>query len=73
MQKVWLWTMLVILMAALFAGGLILGLGTNAPDVTALRTETEEQQQELTSMQSRLSNQDQSTGIAQHADRRRER
>ena len=37
MQKVWLWTMLVILMAALFAGGLILGLGTNAPDVTALR------------------------------------
>ena len=59
MQKVWLWTMLVILMAALFAGGLILGLGTNAPEVTALRTETEEQQQELTSMQSRLSNQDQ--------------
>ena len=58
MQKVWLWTMLVILMAALFAGGLILGLGTNAPDVTALRAETEEQGQELTSMQSRLSNQD---------------
>ena len=58
MQKVWLWTMLVILMAALFAGGLIFGIGSNAPDVTALRAETEEQQQELTSMQSRLSNQD---------------
>ena len=58
MQKVWLWTMLVILMAALFAGGLIFGLGTNAPDVTALRAETKEQREELTSMQSRLSTQD---------------
>ena len=58
MQKFWLGTMLVVLMAGLFAGGLILGLSANEPDVTALRAETAEQQDELDSLQSRLSNQD---------------
>lgn len=58
MQKASLWTLIVLLMAALFAGGLIIGLGANEPDVAALRAETEEQQDELTSLQSRLSQQD---------------
>lgn len=58
MQKAWVWTLVVLLMAALFAGGLVIGLGVNEPDVSALRAETEEQQDELTSMQSRLSQQD---------------
>ena len=58
MQKFWLGTMLVVLMAGLFAGGLVLGLSANEPDVTALRAETAEQRDELDSLQSRLSNQD---------------
>lgn len=58
MQKAWLWTLGVLMMAAPFAGGLIVGLGVNEPDVSALRAETEEQQDELASLQSRLSQQD---------------
>lgn len=58
MQKVWLWTMALVLLAALFAGGLILGLSVNEPDIAALRAETNEQQAELTSLQARLSSQD---------------
>ena len=58
MQKVVLGTMLAVLLVALFVGGLIIGLGVHGPDVTALRAETSEQKDELTSLQSRLSNQD---------------
>ncbi|MCY4624961.1 MAG: hypothetical protein OXC99_08185 [Chloroflexi bacterium] len=58
MQKVFLGTLLVVLMAALFAGGLIIGLGVHGPDVTALRAETAEQKDELTSLQARLSGQE---------------
>ena len=58
MQKVFLGTLLVVLMAALFAGGLIIGLGVHGPDVTALRAETSEQKDELVSLQSRLTRQD---------------
>ena len=58
MQKVWVRTLVVLIMAALFAGGLVLGLSVNEPDNAALRAETEEQQRELTSLQSRLTDQD---------------
>ena len=58
MLKVWLWTMIVVLMASLFAGGLILGYSANEPDVAALKAETAEQKDELASLQSRLTNQD---------------
>ncbi len=58
MQKFWLWTTLVVLMAGLFAGGVILGLSVNEPDVAALRAETSEQQDELVSQRSRLSDLD---------------
>ena len=58
MQKVWLWTMLAVVMAGLFVGGLVLGLSVNEPNVAALRAETAEQQSELDSLQSRLTSQD---------------
>lgn len=58
MQKFWISTMLVVLMAGLFAGGLILGVAANEPDVAALRAETAEQRDELASLQRRLSTQD---------------
>lgn len=58
MLKVWLWTMVVVLMAGLFAGGLVLGLSANEPNVAALKAEAAEQKDELASLQTRLSNQD---------------
>ena len=58
MPRAWLWTMLVVLMAGLFAGGLIIGLAVNQPGVSALRAETEEQRDELTNLQTRTAEQD---------------